>query len=104
MAPEEGLGRVLLRTLEELNTLIPKAKKQKDIEALKAKRRKLLKQIETLVETNLDKASQEYATATRGLQTATNRIRKAITDIQKVAEAIEALGEALDLVARLIAV
>ena len=102
MAPEETLGRALLRTLQDLDALIPKAK-DKDLPALRKKRKALLMKIEDLVETNLDKGSEEYAAATASLQDASAKIREAIANIAKVAKAIKILGQALETVARLVA-
>jgi hypothetical protein len=102
MAPEETLGRALLRTLQDLDALIPKAK-VKDLPALRRKRKALLKRIEDLVEANLDKGSEEYAAATASLQDASATIREAIANIARVTKAIEVLGQALEIVARLAA-
>jgi ElaB/YqjD/DUF883 family membrane-anchored ribosome-binding protein len=102
MPPEATLGRALLRTLQDLDALIPKVS-DTQLAELREKRAALLQSIGDLVETNLDKASVEYAQATAALDDASNRIREASANIAKVAQAIAMLGKALELAAKLAA-
>jgi hypothetical protein len=96
------LGRELLTALETLNGLIPKARSAHDRNNLRKTRARLLEQLGGLVDTNLDRASQEYRAATSGLQAASASIDSAIRGMQSVAKAVETLAKALDLVAQLI--
>ena len=106
MAVENGtpLGRELLSALEAVNGLIPKAAASpQDLNNLRATRARLIEQIGTLVDTNLNRASQEYRAATSSLQGASASIHNAISGMESVAKAVETLAKTLDLVARLIA-
>ena len=97
---EETVGRRLLRMLEEINTLIPKAQSG-DLENLRKVRKELLERIDTLVEGNLDRASREYQEAADGLSAASAAIRRAIAGMETVAKAVAAAAKALELVAKL---
>jgi hypothetical protein len=97
------LGRELMNALEAVNSLIPKATSPQDLNNLRTTRARLIEQIGTLVDTNLNRASQEYRVATSGLQGASASIRSAISGMESVAKAVETLAKTLDLVARLIA-
>ena len=96
------LGRELLNALQAVNDLILKPASPQDREQLSQTRARLIEQIGALVDTNLDRASQDYQRATKGLQAASGSIRSAIGGMQSVAQAVETLAKALDLVARLI--
>ena len=104
MEPDDNttLGRRLMSNLEAVNTLLLKTASPTDLANLKQTRAKLLEQISTLVDTNLDRATQEYQAATRGLQAAAASIQHAISGMESVAKAVETLAKALDLVAKLI--
>jgi len=99
---DKTLGRRLLATLEDVNALIPKVKSPAQLTNLRESRKKLLQQIGTLVDTNLDSAAVEYREATRGLQDASTSIRNALKEMESVAKAIELLAKAVDLVAKLV--
>jgi chromosome segregation ATPase len=99
MAPQDTLGRTLLRSLDDVNTLIPAAT-DAELPALQAQRRQLIAEISRLVDANLDQATQDYAAATAALQAASDSIRRAAAKLEKVAAAIEKLGQALQLVAK----
>jgi hypothetical protein len=105
MAVDNGttLGRELLNALEAVNGLIPKATSPQELNNLRATRAKLIEQIGTLVDTNLNRASQDYRAATSGLHGASASIRSAISGMESIAKAVETLAKTLDLVARLIA-
>jgi hypothetical protein len=105
MAVDNGttLGRELLNALEAVNGLIPKAASPQDLNNLPTTRARLIEQIGTLVDTNLNRPSQEYRAATSGLQVASASIRSAISGMESVAKAVETLAKTLDLVTRLIA-
>ena len=105
MALDNGttLGRELLHALEAVNGLIPKAVSPQDLNNLRTTRAGLLEQIGTLVDTNLNRPSQEYRAATSGLQVASAPIRSAISGMESVVKAVETLTKTLDLVTRLIA-
>ena len=105
MAVDSGptLGRELLNALEAVTSLIPKAVSPQDLNNLRAMRARLIEQIGTLIDTNLDRSSQEYRAATSGLQGASASIRSAISGMESVAKAVETLAKGLDLVSRLIA-
>ena len=105
MAVDNGttLGRELLNALEAVNGLIPKAVSPQDLNNLRTIRARLSEQIGTLVDTNLNRASQEYRAATSGLQVASASIRSAISGMESVVKAVETLTKTLDLVTRLIA-
>jgi hypothetical protein len=102
MAPQETLGRTLLRALDDLNALIPNATPE-DLPALQDKRAALIAQIERLVDANLDQGTEEYKAATAALQAASDSIRAAIARLEKVADAIVKLGQALEIIAKLAA-
>ena len=97
---DEKLGRGLLRMLEEINALIPKAQAE-DLENLKKTRAELLDRIGTLVDANLDSASREYREATNGLNGASAAIQRAIAGIESVAKAVAAIAKVLELIAKL---
>lgn len=101
MAVDNGttLGRELLNALEAVNGLIPKDVSPQDLNNFRTTRARLIEQIGTLVDTNLNRASQEYRAATSGLQVASASIRSAISGMESVAKAVETL----DLIGRLIA-
>lgn len=105
MALDNGttLGRELLNALEAVTGLIPKATSIQDLNNLRTTRARLIEQIGTLVDTNLNRASQEYRAATSGLLEASASIRSAISGMESVAKAVETLAKTLDLVARLMA-
>jgi hypothetical protein len=105
MAVDNGttLGRELLNALEAVNGLIPKATSPQELNNLRATRARLIEQIGTLVDTNLNRASQDYRAATSGLHGASASIRSAISGMESIAKAVETLAKTLDLVARLIA-
>jgi hypothetical protein len=105
MAVENGttLGRELLNALEAVNGLIPMAASPQNLNNLRTTRARLIEQIGTLVDTNLNCASQEYRAATSCLQGASASIHNAISGMESVAKAVETLAKTLDLVARLIA-
>jgi hypothetical protein len=105
MAVDNGttLGRELLNALEAVNGLIPKATSPQELNNLRATRARLIEQIGTLVDTNLNRASQDYRAATSGLHGASASIRSAISGMESVAKAVETLAKTLDLVTRLIA-
>lgn len=97
---EETVGRRLVRMLDEINALIPKAQSG-DLENLKETRKRLLDQIGTLVESNLNRASQEYREAADGLGAASAAIRRAIAGMESVAKAVAAIAKAVELIAKL---
>jgi hypothetical protein len=97
------LGRELLNALEAVNGLILKPASPQDRENLSHTRARLIEQIGALVDTNLNRANQDYQRATSSLQAASGLIRRAISDMESVAQAVETLARALDLVTRLIA-
>jgi len=99
--PNRPLGRQLLATLSDVNALYAKAATREDIERLDAIRSRLLDQLGTLVDRNLDSGSREYAAATLGLQNASAQINDALQRLDRVAQAITVLGQALDMVAKL---
>lgn len=97
---EETVGRRLVRMLEDINALIPKAQSE-DLEKLKKTRKELLDRIGTLVESNLNRASQEYQEAADGLGAASAAIRRAIAGMESVAKAVAAIAKAVELIAKL---
>jgi hypothetical protein len=100
---DRPLGRQLLETLADVNALYSKADTLQQIDDIDRQRARLLQQIGTLVDRNLDSASQEYLDATRALAGASGEIRAALQRIERVADAITMLARALDTVAKLAA-
>ncbi|HEX9871814.1 MAG TPA: hypothetical protein VGC99_25105 [Candidatus Tectomicrobia bacterium] len=81
MAPanDTTLGRELLHALEAVNGLILRPASPQDREHLSQTRARLIEQIGALVDTNLDRANQDYQRATSGLQAASGSIRRAMS-------------------------
>jgi len=100
---DQPLGRQLLATLSDVNALFAKATSRQEVDQIDAQRARLLDQIGTLIDRNLDSGSREYAAATQGLQAASAQIKEALQRLEKVAQAITVLGQALDAVAKLAA-
>jgi hypothetical protein len=102
VANDMTLGRELLHALEAVNGLILKPASPQERQHLSQTRARLIEQIGALVDTNLDRASQDYQQATSGLQTASGSIRRAMNGMDSIAQAVETLAKVLDLVTRLI--
>jgi len=102
LANNTTLGRELLNALEAVNGLILKPASPQDRETLSQTRARLIEQIGALVDTHVDRASQDYQRATSGIQVASGSIRRAMNGMESIAQAVETLAKRLDLVIRLI--
>ena len=70
LANDTTLGRELLNAFEAVNGLILKPASPQEREHLSQTQARLIEQIGALVDTNLNRAYQDYQRATSGLQAA----------------------------------